>query len=300
MAAIRTEIRNLTKNGAPPFNCAVTVESVAAVSPGFRRVAVRGDGLADYAQVRPADAFKIMVPPDGAGTVDFPQRGADGIPYWPEGTRQPVLRAFTVRHFDASARRLEFDAMAHDGGVAMAWLGNARPGDVIGLGGMRREFHAGDVDRHLIVGDSSALPAIAAIVESLEPGTPTTVHLAVGHDDDRNLVPAKDGVTIHWVTGGSPAGPDSALERAVREQERPDGRVQAWLGAEASVVRGLRRFVTAELGVGHDDLHAAAYWKAGINSTDNDTVLLQRYVKEISSGADASDPDVREKVELEV
>jgi hypothetical protein len=65
-------------------------------------------------------------------------------------------------------------------------------------------------------------------------------------------------------------------------------------------VRELRRFAVRDLAVDHHDLHAAAYWKAGIDSTDMDTLYLERYGREIASGADVSDPDVREKVELEV
>jgi NADPH-dependent ferric siderophore reductase len=297
MTAIRSEIRRVTRHGSPAFNCTVAVESVTWLSTGFRRVAVSGDGLAAYGDVLPADAFKIMIP-DG-GPVALPERGADKIPYWRDG-RQPLLRAFTVRHFDRTRNRVEFDAMVHDGGVAMTWLSTVQPGDVLGLGGMRHEFHAGDVDRHLIVGDASALPAVAAIVESLEPGTPATVYLAADHDDDRALVPAKPGVTVHRVPGGSPTGAGSPLETAVREREQRDGKIQAWLAAEASVVRELRRFAVHDLAVGHDDLHAAAYWKAGVNSTDMDTVYLERYGREIAAGADVSDPDVREKVELEV
>ena len=301
MAAIRTEIRRLTRQGAARLSCQVKVESVIMVSPGFVRVALQGPGLAAYREVHPADAFKIMLPPTGHPSADLPAQDGNGVPHWPEGARQPVARAFTVRYFYPEASRLEFDAMLHDTGLVRNWLDYVQPGDVIGIVGMRHEFHAGEgVTRHLIVGDSSALPAVAAIIESLEPGVPATVYLAIDHDADKALVPTRRDVKIYWVAGGSPTGPDSPLERAVRRRERRGGRIQAWLAAEAGVVRGLRRWVLEELGVALDDLHAAAYWKAELSSTQRDALELERYERELASGADPNDPTLRERVELGV
>lgn len=300
MPAIRHEIRRITQHSAP-FSCPVTVQSVTPVSEGFVRVAVHGEGLTAYRAARPADAFKTFLPPTGQGTVHFPQRDADGLPSWPDASPQPALRAFTVRHFDAARRRIEFDVSIHDSGLAMNWVRRARAGDVVGIAGMRREFHAGDdIARHVIVGDASALPAVAAIVESLDPGVPAAVYLAAGHDSDKALVPRRDHVQVHWVRGASPIGADSALERAVREGERRGGRIQAWIAGEVGVVRALRRWAREELGVAHDDLHSAAYWKAGLDSTTVDAVHLGRYREHVAAGADTGDPDTREKVELVV
>ncbi|MQA77983.1 MAG: siderophore-interacting protein [Streptosporangiales bacterium] len=298
MTTIRTEIRRITRESALPVNCPVTVESVSAVSTGFVRVSVRGEGLAAYRDVWPADAFKLLLPPDGRGPVDFPVRGDDGLPFWPDGSRRPVLRAFTVRCFDPVRLRIDFDVAVHADGLAMRWVRGVEPGDVIGLAGMRHEFHAGTgVERHLMVGDSSALPALAAIVETLSPQIPTTVYLAVAHASDTTLLAARPHVTVHWLIG--PADPCSPLPSAVRDAERPGGRTQAWLAAEAGVVRDLRRFVTDDLGVARDDLHAAAYWKAGLDSTEVDTRALRHYQRAIEAGADVTDPDLREQVDLE-
>lgn len=95
MTSIRREIRRITNEGPRPFGCPVTVVAVRELTPGFSRVTVEGAGLSDYREPRPADAFKLLLPPDGAGAVDFPERGADGLPYWPAGTQRPALRAFT-------------------------------------------------------------------------------------------------------------------------------------------------------------------------------------------------------------
>ena len=148
-----------------------------------------------------------------------------------------------------------------------------------------------------MIGDACTLPAISAIIESLPIGLQATVYLAVDDDSDRQLVPQRDGVEVRWVGSGSPVGAESALERATRTYVPPPGRTQVWLGAEASVMRELRRFVLGELGVARTDLHSAAYWKSGLD-TQLDTVQLGRYKQVMAAGADAADPDTRDEVEL--
>lgn len=296
MTSIRQEIRRITQQGRGPFSCMVTVDEVRPVSNGFRRVAVRGDGLADYREVHPADAFKLMLPPRGHDRVDFPERDERGMPYWPEGTQQPLLRAYTVRSFDEQAKRIEFDVAEHSEGPGMDWLDRARPGEVIGLSGMRHEFHAAEgVDHHLIAGDASALPAVAAIVESLPEGTPATVCLTSADESDQALLPEREEVNAHWAIGG----PKEALIGLVRSAPVPPGRTQAWLAAEASVVRELRRYVLDELGVQRKDMQARAYWKAGMDSTSVDADNLKRYQHAAETGADITDPDVVDRMEFE-
>lgn len=294
MTSIRDGIRRLTKQASPPFSCPVTVESLTRVSQTFVRVAVRGDGLSSYTDVLPADAFKVLLPPDATGPVAFPQRGDDGLPYWPDGMRRPQLRAFTVRHFDPDSLLLEFDIALHADGFATRWVASARPGDVIGLSGMRREFAAGaGIDRHLLVGDATALPGIARIADALTPGATATVYLTEVDRSDRELIPAKRGVTVYWVS-------DTSLSQVIRQRESAGGRVQAWLAAEATVVRELRALVRDELGVARDDLHAAAYWKSGRDSTQTDALLLEKYQREAQTGSDLTDPDLRERIEAAI
>lgn len=292
--SIRREIRRITNEGPRPFGCPVTVVAVRELTPGFSRVTVEGAGLSDYREPLPADAFKLLLPPDGAGAVDFPERGADGLPYWPAGTQRPALRAFTVRRFDPARSRLDFDVALHADGLAITWLARIRPGEVIGLSGMRRDFVAGaGVRRHLVVGDASALPAISTIIESLDPVTPATAYVALTHDADRALAPHRNHVDTHWVGAGE-------LARTVRTREQPGERTQVWVAGEAAAVRDIRRFALDDLGVDHDDLFSAAYWKAGRDSTAVDAMLLRGYQAEVASGADVTDPDVRDRVEAEI
>lgn len=290
MSSVRRWLRELARRNQP-FTVPVGVESVDRISAGFLRVTVRCERLDAYTERHPADAFKLLFPPAEDAGVDLPLRGDDRIPYWPDGTTQPVLRAFTVRCYDETTGRLAFDVADHESGYAMSWLRSGPVGSTVALSGMRREFAAGEgIDHQVLIGDTSSLPAIAAIVESLPPGPPVTAYLQVHHAADRELLPAPDRLTAHWVAD---------LATGVVAATPPSGRLQVWLAAEATAVRRIRRHVLQHWEVARDDLHASAYWKSGHDNTQFDAVQLTRYQAAVAEGQDILDPDVREALELQ-
>ncbi|GAB3756184.1 siderophore-interacting protein [Microlunatus parietis] len=298
MSSIRQAVRELSNRG-DVFTCPVRIDSVTTISPGLLRIRVTGPGLTDYRDPRPADAFKIAIPVDG-GPIDFPGRRSDRLPVWNDGPR-PLLRAFTVRGVAEDRSWLDFDAWWHGDAYTAGWLRRAPDGTEIGISGMRREFvPALGVDRHVLVGDACALPAVAAIVESLPDGTAVTAVLGVADEADRAVLPERSRLDVHWTSNSSPYGSDTELAAAVRHAlPEPTGeRLQVWIGAEAGVVREVRRYVLDHDLVARDDLHASAYWKAGEDSTVRDAALLTEYQRLVADGASATDPDTRELAEL--
>ncbi|MDX2970998.1 siderophore-interacting protein [Kribbella solani] len=289
---IRGEIRRLTRSGDSRVICPVRVEAVEPLTAHFSRVTVQGDGLAAYRTIRPADAFKLVIPPTGTGSVRMPKIAPTGAPVWPQGRPAPLMRAFTVRAFDPSTRRLSFDVAHHGTGPAITWLNHTRPGDTLVLFGIRREFHAGDVDHHLLIGDSTSLPAIASIVDTLD--VRSTVILQAESPAEQALVKGD----VHWVHAPPVTGPGSVLEQAVRAYRRPPGRLQAWCAAEAGVVRAIRPYLAGELGVGRDDLHTVAYWIAGATAERGDAERMKWYTQATEQGLDATDPAVLQALEF--
>ncbi|SDS51751.1 siderophore-interacting protein [Microlunatus soli] len=298
MGSIREGLRALARSADAQILCEVEFEGVRERSPHFVRASIRGAGLAGYRTRLPADAFKLMLPAAGSGSVTLPTRGADGLPSWPDGVEPPVARAFTVREYDADASRIVFDVAIHPNGLAMTWLRHAVPGDVVGLAGIRHDFAVGDVDHHLVIADASALPAAATIIESFGKGTDATVFLQVESEADRVDIPTQEGIQIEWVVSPPCRGDGTPLERAVRATPRPEGRIQAWIAAEAGVVRTLRSFVRDHWGVHRDDLHAVAYWKSGRTNTETDVDAARRYTQAMADGLDLSDPVVVQELEF--
>ena len=128
----------------------------------------------------------------------------------------PRLRSYTVRAFDDATRELTLDFVVHgDEGVAGPWAASARPGDEVLLigpgGGYAPDPAAG---RHLLVGDLSALPAIAVALERLPADARGHVVARGARRRRRGPLSAPAGVELTWVHQGD-AAPGARLVEAV-------------------------------------------------------------------------------------
>ncbi|UZN04328.1 siderophore-interacting protein [Cellulomonas sp. S1-8] len=245
------------------------VVRTARLTPHLARVVLGGPGLAPLDAPTHTDSYvKLGFLP--AGALDACPLGADGrvdVPALraslPDGV-DVRLRAYTVRAWDGAARELTVDLVVHgDEGVAGPWALAAVPGDrvlVHGPGGAWSPQT--DVDTHLLVADASALPAVAATLEGLEPGAVGAAFVEVhGPDDELDLV-APPGVDVHWLHhGDAPAG--STLADAVRAWPWPAGRVGAFVHGEAGAVKELRAHLRVDHRVARGDLSISGYWRLG-------------------------------------
>jgi NADPH-dependent ferric siderophore reductase len=115
-----------------------------------------------------------------------------------------------------------------------------------------------DADWHLLVGDESALPAIAAAVDQLPADAVARIVVEVyGPADEIDL-----GRPVTWVhTGTAPVG--QHLVETVRNVDWPTGAVQAFVHGEAGFVKALRYHLKVERGVTADQLSISGYWRLG-------------------------------------
>ncbi|MEU6558073.1 siderophore-interacting protein [Nocardia nova] len=294
MESIKAGIRQRAL-GNQLLSLELTVAQVDSVSPGFTRVTLEGDALAGYTDPRAADAFKLMLPADPGAVVDAPERDGSGLPAWSGETPPPVLRAFTVRRFDSAAQRLAFDVARHEQGVSIDWLASLRPGDTVALTGMRPEWALADsVTDHVLIGDRSAVPAIAAIIESLGPEHTVSAYVELPDPADIAVLPQHPNLTLREVADIGDAVHDTPSSIAAGR------RTQVWIAAEAAQVRKIRAHATEMWGVDRADMLARAYWKLGITSTDNDSAELVEYQRAIADGADIYSPELAEAIELGV
>ncbi|WBB54500.1 siderophore-interacting protein [Verrucosispora sp. WMMD573] len=178
----------------------------------------------------------------------------------------PRLRAYTVRAWDPTAGELTVDVVHHgDEGLAGPWAAALRPGDevlFVGPGGAYAPSPA--ADWHLLVGDESALPAIAAALARLPVGAPAYVFVEVDGPADEQPLPSAGAVRLTWLHRGvRPVG--QALVAAVGELEFPPGTVHAFVHGEASFVRQLRRLLRVERSVPREWLSISGYWRKGLD-----------------------------------
>src|ERR687885_293357 len=108
--------------------------------------------------------------------------------------------------------------------LATPWAVAARPGDRVQLLGPGGAYAPdGDVDWHLLAGDETALPAIAASLERLPAGAAARGFVEVADAAEEQPLPLPAGAELTWVHRTGLAG--EALVTAVREAALPAGAV---------------------------------------------------------------------------
>jgi NADPH-dependent ferric siderophore reductase len=148
-------------------------------------------------------------------------------------------------------------------GLAGPWAATAAPGDEVVLLGPGGGYSPDPTaDSHLLVGDASALPAIAVALERLGAGATGTALIEVADATEEQALRVPDGVALHWLHADDRA-PGAALVQAVRELPWPEGRVHAFVHGEAGSVRELRRHLRVDRGLGKADLSISGYWRLG-------------------------------------
>ncbi|MBW0103710.1 siderophore-interacting protein [Pseudonocardia sp. KRD291] len=238
------------------------VRRTTRVTPRMIRVTLTGDELDGFPGHGPDRRIKMFFPVDGQDRPAVPRASTAG-PVWPAGEARPVIRTYTVRRFDDAAGELDVDFVVHSGhGPAAAWAQEAVPGRWVGVsepGG--RWAPDADAAFQVVIGDESALPAVATVLETLEdtPGVPVLAFLEVADAGEEQELPGAAEVT--WVHRGDEP-PGAPLVAAVRAAELPSGRGQAWLSGESAAVRDLRSHLLEDRGLDRRAVYATGYWRA--------------------------------------
>jgi NADPH-dependent ferric siderophore reductase len=236
---------------------------VERLTPHMVRVVLGGEGLARFATRGQTDHYvKLHFPAPGAAypepfdlrTIreEFPRE------QWPS------TRTYTVRSWDEQARELALDFVVHgDEGIAGPWAVNARPGDALYFSGPGGGY-APDPEApwHLLAGDETALPAIAAALEALPADARGHAFIEVSDAAEELKLAAPEGVRVAWLhRAGGPVG--AKLVEAVAALAFPEGVPQVFVHGEAGFVKELRDLLKNERGVPREALSISGYWRLG-------------------------------------
>lgn len=237
------------------------VRGVEPVTPQMMRVVAGGDELADFPDLPYTDrCVRLVLPRPGVSCpTPFDMtaiRAALPRDQW------PATRTYTVRRLDVVARELTLDVVQHGrAGLAGPWAAAARPGDVLRLLGPVGTYTPDPAaDWHLLVGDESALPAIATACERVPAGVPVLAVVEVADAAEEQPLPGPGELHVTWLHRRGRAG---RLLDAVRAMTLPGGRVHAFVHGEAGDVRDVRRHLVGERGVPRELLSASGYWRRG-------------------------------------
>ncbi|PND36883.1 NADPH-dependent ferric siderophore reductase [Paucibacter aquatile] len=244
------------------------VLSVEALSPRLRRITLGGPELEGFVSPMPDDHVKLLLPAPGETLPVLPTFSDKGATF-PDGAVRPVARDYTPRAFDLQRQTLTLDFVLHGDGPACTWAASAKPGDQVGVAGPRAS-HVLDPNAHahwLLLGDETALPAIARWLEWLPQQARVTVRIEVGRAEDRIQLPAHEGLDLVWLHRESQRE-DCSLLAEIRRLDLPGG--FAWIACESAQMRGLRQHLLSERGWPREQLYAAGYWKRGASDHDHE------------------------------
>ncbi|MCP3817181.1 siderophore-interacting protein [Streptomyces sp. A3M-1-3] len=233
------------------------------LTPHMVRVVLGGERLAGLGAEEFTDQYvKLLFPAEG---VTYPEPfDLDRIRAEFPREQWPRTRAYTVRGWDPAHLELTVDFVVHgDEGVAGPWAARVQPGETARFlgpgGGYAPDPAAG---WHLLVGDESALPAIAASLEQMPSGAVVHAFVEVADAQDEQKIASPDGTEITWLHRGErPVG--EALVAAVRELAFPAGDVHAFVHGEAGFVKQLRRHLRLDRAIPRERLSISGYWRLG-------------------------------------
>jgi len=238
------------------------VVTAAPLTPTLVRVVLGGGDLDHFEMPEATDTYiNLAFPPEGADYDGVFDPGEIRTTHPRE--QQPARRRYTVRSWDPASRQMTVDFVVHgDVGVAGRWASHAQPGDVLVFEGPGSGYRPDPAaDWHLLVGDESALPAIAAALESLPSEARVVVRLVCDGPDHEVPLTAPDEADIGWLHRSG--GPDDVdlLPDAVADLRFPVGRVQAFVHGEADEIRQVRRHLLSDRGLARSDMSCSPYWR---------------------------------------
>lgn len=290
------------------------VESVEELSPGFRRIIFSGRELNYLATDGPFYDQRIkLIFPAASGLLPTIPEGPDWYRDWlalPDAERG-TMRTYSVRELtrENDITRLTVDFVLHFGpdgtGPASEWAATAEQDEELLVVAPRRgaerggiEFAPGRASEVVLLGDETAVPAIARILGDLRDqgaAVDGAAYLEVPTTADQLDIEAPDSFRVHWLPreGAEPGArlaeslgwhcaEDEPAEESVSgdlvwetpgysesgeelsTSSEPATGTYYWIAGESSVIKQLRRFLVREKGVERAQVAFMGYWRQGV------------------------------------
>lgn len=227
---------------------------VTDLTPRMRRITLGGEQLAGFLSLGADDHIKLLfaTTPEQQAALETMVLGAKGG----DGPK-PAMRDYTPRRIDLATGELDIDFVLHGDGPASTWAAQAEPGQSLHIGGPRSSVVVPDrFDSYLLIGDETAIPAIARRLEELPAGRKVLAVVEIEDAAERQPLNSAADVDVLWVERR-----EQSLEEVVKGLALPAGALYAWVATEAGLSRRLRRILLDEHQVDEQAFKVAGYWK---------------------------------------
>ncbi len=205
----------------------------------FVRLVLGGPGLADFTSTGVPDEWVALTVPG-----------------------QFQTRYYTVRSWDGA--ELVLDIVVHEHGLVTEWASLDCVGQVVTVSEPKGSFTMpDDASWLLLVGDLTALPAVARIIETVS--VPVTAWVETPDEPIRDYVttPVNNPVTspVSWST--PPVGVETATADLVSLIDWPSGSGYFWMAGESAQMRAIRKHLMRERQLPTSAYDVMGYWRGG-------------------------------------
>lgn len=214
---------------------------------------MHGPELSGFISLGTDDHVKLLfatTPQEQAALDSFMPGGSNDGP-------RPAMRDYTPRRYDADTGELDIDFVLHGDGPAATWAAQAEAGQYLYIAGPRGSMIVPDMfDSYLLIGDETALPAIARRLEELPAQRRVLAVVEIEDLAERQTFVSQANVEVIWVVRG-----EQDLLETVRNVTLPEGDLYAWVATESALSRKIRRVLLDEFKLDEAAVKAAGYWR---------------------------------------
>jgi len=206
------------------------------LSPHLVRLTLGGPGLAGFTSTGIPDEWVGLVVPG-----------------------QFQSRYYTVRSWDGA--ELVLDVVVHEVGLVTEWASGDCAGDQVTITEPKGSFAMpDDASWLLLVGDLTALPAMARIAETHAGTAATRIWAEVPDLPEQVGDYLPDGADVTWLP--LPDHGTSRLAAVVETIDWPDGDGYFWMAGESAQMRAIRKFLMRERRLPSAAYDVMGYWRA--------------------------------------
>lgn len=244
------------------------VQKIVDITPGMRRIVFGGAKLGEHqdrGHTIPAmhslgfdDDVRLIFPDPATGELPEPTLSEHGTVIWDVRTKE-LFRTYTVRWLNHETGEVAIDFARHGVGLAENWSQQADVGDMLWVVGpkgcLSLPTHKGWL---LLVGDETALPAIARGLEELPSGFPVTAIIEVAESEHIYELHTAADAQILWAVR---AQGESFIDLMNTFQPSTDiGTGFVWVAGEASKLKQARAIVK-QWQIAKEDTEFTGYWR---------------------------------------
>lgn len=273
------------------------------MSPALCRLTFDGESVRSMKTCAPDQRIKMFFPTGRANAPCLPGDGWLAAYQAMSPAQRPARRTYTIRALRADRGELDVEFVLHGAtGPASAWATEAEVGSSLQLVAPNRAFErdpggyewrppAGP-DELLLIGDETALPALAGILEEVSamPSPPRArAFIEVPTAEDVIVLPTWSALDLTWLPRKGDAEPGALMVQAARREApraasqhasplpeidvdreilwetgaRSTGGFYAWIAGEAGAVKTIRHVLLKERGFDRAAVNLMGYWRLG-------------------------------------